>query len=163
MSSEDNEYVFFSRYLTHHDRKFEIHVCDFQNEKQARKCIALMTECIMQWDYLKARKNYALMTLSTSEFLYRDDEIFKDIDDECDKCVQKALTPKTRISNDDALCSIDIDKSSYFELSVEYGRMMLQDPYWKLASSRHITVQGKHDVPRSSGKFDPGLVATPVY
>ena len=136
MSREDNEYVKGVRKLTHCERRFEIYVCDFQNEKQARKCIALMTECVMQWDYLQTRKNHALMTLSAGDFLYCDDEIYKDINDQCDKCVQKALTPKTRISNDDALCSIEIDKTDYFQSIVEYGRSVLQDPYWELKGNR---------------------------
>ena len=136
MSKDNIEYVKGVRKLTHCDRGFEIYVCDFQNEKQARKCIALMTECVMQWDYLQTRKNHALMTLTASDFLYCDDEIYKDINDECDKCTQKALTPKTRISNYDALCSIEIDKTEYFESIIEYGRLVLQYPYWEVKGNR---------------------------
>ena len=120
MSRDDNDYVKGVRKLTHCERRFEIYVCDFQNEKQARKCIALMTECVMQWDYLQTRKNHALMTLSAGDFLYCDDEIYKDINDQCDKCVQKALTPKTRISNSGAECGIEVDKTTYFTESVTW-------------------------------------------
>ncbi len=136
MSNKDDRPMDFFRNLTHCGFKFQIYTWNFTNEKQARKCIELMTARLLKWDDKKARKKYALLSLIEQELLYSDDEIYNDVFEEFDKCVQKALTPKTRISNDDALCSIEIDKTDYFETIVEYGRLVLQDPYWELKGNR---------------------------
>tara|TARA_B110000090_G_scaffold200099_1_gene240723 strand:+ start:524 stop:949 length:426 start_codon:yes stop_codon:yes gene_type:complete len=131
MSNKDDRPTDFARNLTHCGFKFKIYTWNFTNEKQARKCIELMTARLLKWDDKKARKKYALLSLIEQELLYSDDEIYNDVFGEFDKCVQKALTPKTRISNSTAECGIEVDKTTYFTESVKWGTLMLKMKYWE--------------------------------